>query len=162
VALAFPEATVVRPGLVFGPDDHFFTRFAAMARASPVLPLIGGGRTRFQPVSIAAAVAAFTAILADPATRGRTYALAGPRVYSFRELMELVLAAVGWRRLLLPVPFAAAKVLAAGLERLPSPPLTRDQVRLLQTDKVITDELTLADLGIEPTPVEAVVPSYLR
>lgn len=159
---AFPEATIVRPSLVFGPEDDFFNRFAAMARFSPALPLLGGGGTRFQPVYVKDVVDAFLAILDRPETRGKTYELGGPRVYSFRELLQLVLDASHRRRFLLPIPFAVASLQAAVLERLPTPPLTRDQVELLKRDNVVGgQEPTLADLGITPTPAEAVVPGYL-
>lgn len=159
---AFPEVTVVRPSVVFGPEDRFFNRFAGMARISPALPLIGGGKTRFQPVYVLDVAKAIAAILADPATRGRTYELGGPRVYTFRQLMELVLAETRRCRLLLPLPFGLAAFEAWFLEKLPRPLLTRDQVKLLRRDNVVgADAPGLAALGIEPTAAEAVLPAYL-
>jgi NADH dehydrogenase len=116
----FPEATIVRPSLVFGEDDHFFNSFAAMARRSPVLPLIGGGTTKFQPVAIADMVAGLLQVLSRSDTAGKTYEFGGPEVYSFRELLELMLLTLGWRRILLPIPFALAEIQAAMLELLPS------------------------------------------
>ncbi|MCH7929750.1 MAG: complex I NDUFA9 subunit family protein [Proteobacteria bacterium] len=159
---AFPHATIVRPSIVFGPEDVFFNRFAAMARFTPALPLIGGGHTRFQPVYVGDVAEAVLRIAADPATAGKTYELGGPRVYTFREVLEVVLRATGRRRLLVPLPFWAADLEALFLERLPKPLLTRDQVKLLRRDNVVgANALGLADLGITPTSVEAVVPAYL-
>ncbi|HYM31256.1 MAG TPA: complex I NDUFA9 subunit family protein [Candidatus Cybelea sp.] len=162
VRAAFPSANVVRPSLVFGAEDQFFNRFAAMTRISPVLPLIGGGHTRFQPIYVGDVASAIAKIVDDPACAGRDYELGGPRVYTFAELMQLVLDYTGRRRLLVPVPFAVASLQAFFLEWLPSPPLTRDQIRYLQGDSLPKAGAPgLADLGIVPTPIEAVVPSYL-
>ena len=159
---AFPGATIVRPSIVFGPEDDFFNRFAALARLAPVLPLIGGGRTRFQPVYVGDVAEAIVRIAGDPGTAGKTYELGGPHVYTFREVLELVLRETGRRRLLLPLPFWAAGVQARFLEVLPKPPLTRDQVKMLARDNVVgAKALGLPDLGIAPTAVEAVVSSYL-
>lgn len=161
-AAAFPGATIVRPSVVFGPEDGFFNRFAAMARFSPALPLIGGGSTRFQPVYVGDVAEAMARMLDDDGTRGRTYELGGPRVYSFKELLDLTLSTVDRRRLLLPLPFWAASLKAAVLELLPTPPLTRDQVRLLRRDNVATPgALGLAELGITPTAAELIIPTYL-
>lgn len=161
-AAAFPGATIVRPSVVFGPEDGFFNRFAAMARFSPVLPLIGGGTTRFQPVYVGDVAEAMARMLDDDGTRGRSYELGGPQVYSFKELLELTLAAIGRRRLLLPLPFWAASLQAALLELLPTPPLTRDQLRLLRRDNVVTQGAPgLAELGITPTAAELIIPTYL-
>ena len=165
---AFPEATIVRPSVVFGPEDDFFNRFAALARLMPALPLYGhgladAGATRFQPVYVGDVAAAIVRMLADPATGGLVYELGGPKVYSFRELMELVLKETGRRRALMPVPYAVGWLQASVLQLLPDPPLTRDQLRLLKRDNVVTPAArTLADLGIMPASVESVVPSYLR
>jgi NADH dehydrogenase len=162
VKTAFPTVTILRPSIIFGPEDGFFNRFAVMARLSPVLPLIGGGQTRFQPVYVGDVAEAIARCLADPSTRGKTFELGGPQVYSFKELLELLLRVIRRRRLLVPWPFALADMQAAVLERLPVPPLTRDQVRLLRRDNIVSpDALTFADLGIEPSAVEVVVPTYL-
>jgi NADH dehydrogenase len=162
VRTAFPDATIIRPSLVFGSDDHFFNGFAARARRLPALPLIGGGRTRFQPVYVEDVVAGFAAILASPASRGETYEFGGPRVYTFRELLEFVCATIKSRPLLVPVPFWAAELLGGLLQVFPDAPLTRDQVRLLRTDKVVSGfEPTLADIGVEARALETVVPEYL-
>lgn len=162
VKLAFPGATILRPSIVFGAEDDFFNRFARMAMMSPALPLIGGGHTKFQPVFVGDVAAAVEAALSDTDTQGRTYELAGPRVYTFRALMELLLKEIGRCRLLLPLPFALASLKAAFLQLLPIPPLTMDQVRLLKRDNVATANAPgLRDLGITPTTLESVLPSYL-
>ena len=158
----FPEATILRPSIIFGPEDGFFNRFGSMALKSPFLPLIGGGRTRFQPVYVGDVVGAIVAALDDPATAGKTYELGGPRVYTFRELLELLLAEIRRPRLLLDTPWWLAKFQAAFLEKLPNPMLTRDQVELLKTDNVVGSEaLGLGALGVTPTPIEVVLPGYL-
>jgi NADH dehydrogenase len=162
VRAAFPEATIIRPSLVYGPVDHFFNSFAMLARRLPALPLIGGGQTRFQPVYVEDVVAAVTAILADPANRGKTYEFGGPQVYTFKELIEFVCVTINARPLLVPLPFWAAEVLGGVLQVFPDAPLTRDQVRLLRTDKVVSGSgPTLADVGVEAKALEAIVPEYL-
>lgn len=159
---AFPGATVLRPSVVFGPEDGFFNRFAEMARFSPALPLIGGGKTRFQPVYVGDVARAVMKALNDPACRGKVYELGGPKVYSFKELMALLLRTIGKKRCLVSLPFGLARLQATFLELLPVPPLTRDQVTLLRHDNVVSPgALTLKDLGIEPTAAEGVIPSYL-
>jgi NADH dehydrogenase len=158
----FAEATVFRPSIVFGPEDQFFNRFAGLARYSPALPLIGGGRTKFQPVFVGDVAAAIAAGLTDDRARAKTYELGGPGVYTFRELMQFVLRETGRRRLLISVPFSLATIQAVFLQLLPSPILTPDQVRLLKSDNVVAKgALTLSDLGISPTSIEAEVPAYL-
>jgi uncharacterized protein YbjT (DUF2867 family) len=162
VKTAFAAATILRPSIVFGPEDDFFNRFAAMARLSPVLPLIGGGQTRFQPVYVGDVAAAIAKAIVDPACRGKTYELGGPRIYTFKELMELLLHEIRRERILLPLPFALANLQASMLELLPVPPLTRDQVKLLRRDNVVSPKaLTLKDLGIKPTAAEVILPTYL-
>jgi uncharacterized protein YbjT (DUF2867 family) len=159
-----PEAVIVRPSIVFGPGDAFFNRFGAMAAMSPVLPLIGGGHTRFQPVYVADVAQAVRRAL-DGGAEGQTFELAGPKVYSFRELMEIVLAETGRKRLLAPIPFPIAKLIGLsgvamafiGLD----PPLTPDQVELLKADNVATGAPGLAELGIAPMALEPVISTYL-
>jgi NADH dehydrogenase len=163
---AAPDATIFRPSIVFGPEDDFFNRFAAMARLSPMLPLVGGGHTRFQPVFVGD-IAQAVVKAAGGATKGGTiYELGGPEVKTFRELMEYVLAVTERRRLLVPLPFGLAKLKATFLQLLPTPPLTPDQVELLRADNVVSqaalnDGRTIAAFGIEPAALEAIVPSYL-
>jgi len=155
VRAVFPEATIVRPSLVFGEGDHFFSRFATMIRSSPVLPLIGGGTTRFQPVFVDDMTAGLFELLPRSDTAGKTYEFGGPQVYSFKVLLKLLLTALNRQRVLIPLPFAPAEMQAALLEWLPNPPLTRDQVRLLKTDKVVSGvESTLGDLDVQPRPLE--------
>jgi len=162
VRAAFPGATILRPSVVFGPEDDFFNRFAALARWLPALPLIGGGQTRFQPVYVADVAEAAMAGLDRHEAEGATYELGGPKIYSFKELMELLLAEINRRRVLVPLPFGLASLQAAFLEWLPTPPLTRDQVKLLQRDNVATPgQPGFAELGITPTVVELVLPTYL-
>jgi len=162
----FPAATVFRPSIVFGPEDDFFNRFAAMTRLSPFLPLIGGGVTKFQPVYVGDVADAALEALANEAsageTAGKTYELAGPRVYSFKELMELLLNLIERRRYLLPISYSFANFQASLLQLLPVPPLTTDQVRLLKHDNVASGRFPgLTALGVQPSGLEAILPSYL-
>ena len=167
VAAAYPAATILRPSIIFGPEDDFFNRFAAMARVSVALPLFGGGETRFQPVYVGDVAAAVVKALTDEGTAGTTYELGGPRVYSFRQLMTLMLAEIGRKRILLPLPFFVADAMGAVLQSLPlpfgmAPPLTGDQAKLLRYDNVVSgDAPGLADLGIAPTACEIILPTYL-
>lgn len=171
---AFPAAVILRPSIVFGPEDDFFNRFAAMARLAPALPLIGGGHTRFQPVYVCDLAAAVARTLSDKSCAGRTFELGGPRIHSFKELLETMLAVIGRKRLLVPVPFWLATAQAAMVEWalavpamvvpafVPAPPLTRDQVRLLRHDNVVPEGADgFAALGIEPTGLDVILPTYL-
>lgn len=162
VRAAFPSATILRPSLLFGPEDRFFNRFAELARFFPALPLIGGGRTQFQPVFVGDVAAAIVTSLEDVSAQGKTYELGGPTIYSFKQLMEIILAETGRRRILMPLPFWLATLQAIFLQLLPNPPLTPDQVKLLRRDNIVSPTAhTLNDLGIQPTTVEAEVPAYL-
>ncbi|HEY0523613.1 MAG TPA: complex I NDUFA9 subunit family protein [Stellaceae bacterium] len=162
VRAAFPGAVILRPSVVFGPEDQFFNRFAAMAQVAPALPLVGGGATRFQPVYVGDVADAVVKALAEPAAAGKTYELGGPETYTFRELMELMLATVNRKRRLVTLPFGTASFLGSIMEKLPNPALTRDQVTLLRHDNVVSPgAMTLADLGIAPTAVEVILPSYM-
>jgi uncharacterized protein YbjT (DUF2867 family) len=158
----FPDATILRPSIVIGPEDGFFNRFAGLARMLPALPLIGGGRTRFQPVYVGDVAQAVIAALERNDSPGQTYELGGPRVYTFAELMRYMLKVLRRRRLLLNVPFGVAALQARLLELLPEPLLTRDQVELLKQDNVVAPGMPGLDaLGITPTPIELIVPQYL-
>ena len=162
VRAAFPAATILRPSIIFGADDSFFNRFAGMARMLPALPLIGGGKTRFQPVFVGNVAAAIATALDSDAARGRTFELGGPTIYTFRELMQIVLRETGRKRALIPLPFAIASVKAFFLQLLPNPLLTPDQVTLLKSDNVVSPTAAgLSELGITPNTVEAEVPFYL-
>jgi uncharacterized protein YbjT (DUF2867 family) len=162
VCEALPDATILRPSIVLGPEDGFFNRFAALARLLPALPLIGGGETRFQPVYVGDVAQAVIAALERGDCRGCTYELGGPRIYTFAELMRYMLHVIGRRRLLMNVPFGLAQAQARVLELLPQPPLTRDQVELLKVDNVVAASAAgLAALDVSATPIELVVPRYL-
>ncbi|HLN09614.1 MAG TPA: complex I NDUFA9 subunit family protein [Xanthobacteraceae bacterium] len=161
-----PSAPIFRPSIVFGPEDDFFNRFAALARVSPALPLIGGGHTRFQPVFVGDVATAIAKAADGATTPATTYELGGPEIKSFKEMMEFVLTTIERRRLLLPIPFAIAELQAAVMQLLPKPLLTPDQVQLLRRDNVVSAEAerdgrTLPGLGIDPTSIAAIVPSYL-
>lgn len=182
---AFDGAVIVRPSAIFGPNDHFFNMFASMARFTPVMPVFGcplipqmklfgldtpidfefygDGGTRLQPVYVGDVADAIDTILKDPASAGKTYELGGPKAYSFKAMMDMVLKESGRPRLLLPYPFGLAKFWAWFLEFLPKPPLTRDQVELLKTDNVVSGDLPgFEELGIKPVKAEAILPTYLR
>lgn len=162
---AFPGATVIRPSIIFGPGDGFFNRFAQMAGISPVLPLFGGGEGLFQPVYVGDVAQAIARALETPAAQGQTYELGGPRTYSFRGLMEIVCRETRRPRALLPLPHIAASAigLAGDLQSiLMEPVLTSDQALLLKRDNVVGEGAAGLDaLGIEPTSVESIVPTYL-
>lgn len=167
VLSAQPAAVIMRPSILFGPEDDFFNRFAALARMSPALPLIGGGDTRFQPVFVGDVAKAIAEAVDGNARGGTIYELGGPEVRTFKQLMQYVLATIERKRLLLPIPFFAAKLTAMVLQFMPPPvTLTPDQVELLRVDNVVSDAAkaesrTLQGLGIAPEPIEAIVPSYL-
>jgi uncharacterized protein YbjT (DUF2867 family) len=167
---AMPSATVLRPSILFGPEDNFFNKFAALARMAPALPLVGGGHTRFQPVFAGDVAAAVVAAIDRPHTGSNIYELGGLEVASFKALMEFVLATIERRRLLLPIPFGLASTMAYFLQLSSvlgvAPMLTQDQVELLRRDNVVSAEAeaagrTLVGLGIEPVSFRAVVPTYL-
>lgn len=166
VRAAFPSATFIRPSIVFGPGDGFFNKFGEMAVMSPVLPLIGGGKTRFQPVYVGDVAKAIVKAATDPACAGQTYELGGPAVFSFREVLEYIMAETGRQRLLLPLPSFVAGLIGKACEIIAltpiAPPLTSDQVELLKADNVVSgDKPGLAELGIPATTVEAIAPAYL-
>jgi NADH dehydrogenase len=166
VLAAVPSATILRPSILFGPEDDFFNKFAAIARFAPALPLIGGGHTRFQPVFAGDVASAAVAAIEGKAKEGAVYELGGPEVRTFKELMQFVLATIERRRLLVPIPFALAKFQASFLQFMPKPLITPDQVELLHSDIVVSEAAqregrTLEALGLDPVAIEAVVPSYL-
>ena len=181
---AFPKAVIIRPSVVFGPDDQFFNRFAGMAQFSPVLPVFGcsifpkvglfgnkgginidfygDGGTKFQPVYVGDITNAIIKILDSPETEGGIYELGGPTVYSFKELMELVIQNTDRKKILFPVPFWLAMMKACFLQILPHPLLTCDQVKLLKTDNVVDQKSKgFKELGIQPIAAEAILPTYL-
>jgi len=161
-----PGAVILRPSIVFGPEDDFFNKFAGMAQVSPVLPLIGGGTTKFQPVYVGNVAEAVAVAVDGNATPGTIYELGGPEIATFRQCLERMLAVIGRKRLLVPVPFAIAKIMGRVMGLLPKPLLTADQVRMLQSDTVVSeaaeaDGRTLAGLGIAATAMDVILPTYL-
>ena len=159
---AFPEATILRPSVLFGPEDAFLNRLAGLARVMPALPLFGSGATKLQPVYVRDVAEAVARALATPAAQGQVYELGGPRIYTYKELVRLVLAQIGRKRLLVPIPFVVWELLAALVAPLPHRPVSRDQVILMKRDNVVAaNALTFAELGITPTPLEEVLPTYL-
>jgi uncharacterized protein YbjT (DUF2867 family) len=162
VRRAFPDAVILRPSIVFGPEDQFFNRFAEMARFLPLLPLLGGGATRLQPVYVGDVADAVVAALDGVGGATRLFELGGPQVLTFREAMELLLHEIGRRRMLVAVPAGLARLMAYIGEYLPEPPLTRDQLLLLERDNVVSAGMPgLPELGIAPTALELVLPTYL-
>ena len=166
VRMAFPDAVILRPSVVVGPEDRFFNLFADMSRFSMILPLIGGGHTRFQPVYVGDVASAICAVLADGAQAGKTFELGGPESWTFRELLEFMLMVIRRKRLLLPLPFGLARAIAWPLQFAPGAPLTPDQVNMLRKDNLVSEAArregrTLEGLGIAPEGIEAIVPAYL-
>ena len=163
---AFPGAIFLRPSIVFGPEDKFFNKFADMARFSPALPLIGGGHTRFAPVFVGDVAEATARIIDDGVATGKTYELGGPEVFSFRQLMEFTLQTISRKRMLVPMPWPVANLVAATTGWLPGAPITSDQVTMLRQDNVVSeaasrDRRTLQGLGIAPRGIQSIVPDYL-
>ncbi|WP_313530227.1 complex I NDUFA9 subunit family protein [Shinella sp.] len=163
-----PDAVILRPSIVFGPEDGFFNKFATMARYAPVLPLVGGGHTKFQPVYVADVAEAVARSVDGTIERGRTYELGGPEVLSFRQCLELMLRVTDRKNPLVPLPFGIASLIGSVAALIPfvKPPLTSDQVTLLRADNIVSDAAksegrTLDAMGIEPVLAEAILPSYL-
>lgn len=162
------DAIILRPSIVFGPEDNFFNKFAEMSRLAPALPLIGGGVTKFQPVYVEDVAEAIARAVDGKLTPGKTYELGGPEVLSFRECLETVLSVVGRKRALVSLPFGVASLIGtlASFVPLIAPPITPDQVRLLKYDNIVSKEAeaegrTLSAIGIRPTMLTSVLPSYL-
>jgi uncharacterized protein YbjT (DUF2867 family) len=183
VTAAFPGATIFRPSVVFGPDDNFFNMFAGMMRFLPALPVIGApllpkvvlggaakgidffgdGGCKFQPVYVGDVAEAMLHALDAPETAGKVYELGGPKTYSFKQIMELLLAVTERKRMLFPMPLGLAEFEALFLQMLPKPLLTPDQVRMMETDNVVSGKLPgLAELSVNASAAEAVLPTYLR
>jgi uncharacterized protein YbjT (DUF2867 family) len=161
VHAAFPAATILRPSIVFGPEDDFFNRFAAMARLFPVMPVIAGD-TRFQPVYVGDVADAVMAALNRSDAAGATYELGGPEVLTFRELIGWVLREIGRARPMFEMPHRVAAMIAGLPDWLPGKPITRDQLLLLAKDNVVTPGMPgLGELGLVATPIALIVPSYL-
>ena len=160
------DAIIMRPSIVFGQEDEFFNRFGAMARFAPALPLIGGGTTRFQPVYVGDVAEAFALAVEGKVPAGKTYELGGPQTPTFRECLELLLKEIGRKKMLVSLPWFVAGMMGKALGWLPGAPITSDQVEMLKTDNVVSDEAikqkrTLEGIGITPTPMAAILPTYL-
>ena len=163
---AFPGAIILRPSIVFGPEDNFFNQFAGLSRLTPALPLIGGGSTKFTPLFVGDLAEAISALIDAGEATGKTYELGGPEVFTFKQLMEFTLETIGRKRLLVPVPWPVAKIMGSIMGMLPYAPLTADQVELLKTDNVVSEAATregrdLAGLGVSGHSIQSIVPSYL-
>lgn len=158
----FTKATILRPSVVFGPEDNFFNMFARLSVVLPALPLIGGGHTRFQPVYVCDVAESVMAALHSEETMGKVYALGGPEILTFRQIYEKMFSYTGRRRCLVTVPWSIAYAQGAILGLLPTPVLTSDQVSSLKTDTIVgPGELSLRDLGINPTALDSILPTYL-
>ncbi len=161
---AFPEATIIRPSVLFGIEDDFFNKFASLLALAPVFPLIGGGKTKFQPVYVGDVAQAICNAIALPESKGHIYELGGADVMSMGEVLRYVRSHINSSTLLLPIPFSLASLIASALELCPTPMLTRDQVKLLKSDNIVSDDaLGLSSLGVEQaTPIDTIVPAYLK
>lgn len=164
VLAELPNASILRPSIIFGPEDGFFNRFARLASIAPFLPLIGGGKTLFQPVYVGDVVVAIVACLTSSKdVQGKIFELAGPEQLSFKDCLQRMMDVTQLQCRLVPVPFAVARIKGAVLQYLPGKVLTLDQVRSLQSDNILSNaNPTLKDLGITPTPLDAILPSYLK
>ncbi|MEM7461579.1 MAG: complex I NDUFA9 subunit family protein [Pseudomonadota bacterium] len=163
---AIKDAVIMRPSIIFGPEDDFFNRFASMARMSPFLPLIGGGHTKFQPVFVGDVAEAVALAVDGKARSGKTYELGGPEIVSFRDCLEIMMRITDRNRTLVSIPWSIAKSMAKLTGWLPGAPITYDQVVMLESDNVVSDrcvssKLTLKGLGISPRSMDSVLPSYL-
>jgi len=158
----FPEATIIRPSVVFGAEDNFLNRFAQMAVFSPFLPLVGGGHTQFQPVYVVDVAEFMVRCLENSITKGKTFELGGPSIYTMKDILVYVLKCIRRKRLLVPLPFWIAKIIGMIGQFLPTPPLTLDQVRLLQSNSIVTEGTKgFETLEMSPQPLEAIAPCYL-
>jgi len=160
------DAIIMRPSIIFGPEDDFFNRFGAMSCIAPALPLIGGGKTNFQPVYVGDVANAIAAAVDGSAKGGNTYELGGPQVTSFRECIEILLKEIGRKKALVNLPWLAAGIISKAVGWLPGAPITSDQLEMLKSDNVVSEEAvrekrTLETLGVKPTPMAAILPSYL-
>lgn len=159
---AYPSATIMRPSILFGPEDNFFNMFASMARVLPVLPLIGGGKTLFQPVYVGDVADAVLDAAINTQAEGKIYELGGPEILSFREIYLRMFEQTGVKRPLVTLPWGIARLQATLMSILPNPPLTNDQITSLQTDSIVSASAhTLTDLKIQPTALSSILPAYL-
>ena len=158
----FKSFVILRPSLIFGPEDKFFNVFASLVQFSPVLPLIGGGKTKFAPIYVGDVSKAIVKALELNHSKSKIYELAGPKNYSFKELMEILLTEIKKKRFLIPIPFGVAKFQSYFLQMMPNPLLTPDQVEMLKYNNVASGDCpTLKDLGISGTPIQSILPKYI-
>ena len=158
----FKSSIILRPSVVFGPEDNFFNTFASIAQFSPFLPLVGGGKTKFAPIYVGDVAKAIVKAIELNNSEPKIYELGGPENYSFKELMEILLAEIKKKRLLLPIPFGIAKFQSYFLQMMPNPLLTPDQVELLKHNNIVSgDHPTLQDLGVTGTPIQSILPKYI-
>lgn len=163
VRAAFADATIIRPAVMFGPDDAFLTIILKLLRRLPIYPMFGRGLTRLQPAYVGDVAEATARVLQRTQTHAITYECGGPRIYSYKEFLRAVAHQAGLRPILIPVPFAAWHALAWAMEMLPSPPVTRNQVELMQVDNVPSPQMPgFEELGISPLPVEEILQEMLR
>ena len=158
----FKPSVILRPSIVFGPEDKFFNTFASIAQFSPFLPLVGGGKTKFAPIYVGDVAKVIAKAIELNNSEPKIYELGGPENYSFKELMEILLTEIKKKRLLLPIPFGVAKFQSYFLQMMPNPLLTPDQVELLKHNNIVSgDHPTLQDLGITGTPIQSILPKYI-
>lgn len=162
IKTVYPQVTILRPSIIFGADDNFFNRFACLAKILPALPLIGGGHTRFQPVYVGDVASAVLNCMIQPVTAGHIYELGGPQIITFRQLMQKMLKFTAQKRRLITLPWWVARVQAACMFWLPNPPITNDQITSLQSDSIVGNKsFGFQHLGITPTPIDEILPTYL-
>jgi len=158
----FKSSVILRPSVVFGPEDKFFNTFASLAQFSPALPLVGGGKTRFAPIYVGDVAKAIVKVLELNNSEPKIYELGGPENYSFKELMQILLVEIKKKRFLIPISFGAAKFQSYFLQIMPNPLLTPDQVELLKYNNIVSgDHPILKDLGISGTPIQSILPKYI-
>ena len=158
----FRSSVILRPSVVFGPEDKFFNTFASIAQFSPALPLIGGGKTKFAPIYVGDVAKAIVRALELNNSEPKIYELGGPKNYSFKELMEILLTEIKKKRFLIPIPFGIAKFQSYFLQMMPNPLLTPDQVEILKHNNITSGEYpTLKDLGISGTTIQSILPKYI-
>ena len=158
----FKKSIILRPSVIFGPDDKFFNTFASLAQFSPAIPLIGGGKTKFAPIYVENVANAIVKVLELNNTEPKIYELGGPKNYSFKELMEILLIEIKKKRFLIPIPFSVAKFQSYFFQMMPNPLLTPDQVEMLKYNNIVSGEYpTLKDLGISGTSIQSILPKYI-
>jgi len=158
----FDNSIILRPSIVFGPEDKFFNQFASLSQFLPFLPLIGGGQTKFQPIYVGDVAKAIATILETEEIDNKIYELGGAEIFTFQQLMNILLKEIQKRRFLIPIPFSIAKFMARILQLFPKPLITTDQIEMLKEDNVVSNNYgTLLDLNIEPTTIESILPHYI-